>query len=258
MRVSIRRAFSWFGPLVLVAVVAEFAVRLGAPGSRTIYGPIEAILAISPLLVHEELATHLLFTLGRTLGGFAVATIVGVGLGLLLGTNRSARYFGMPLVDLLRPLPSAAVIPVLVLAMGSGETSYLCAIVFGGVWPILLNTAHATGNPDRSMELALRQLDVPRWRSITTIRLAAAAPVIVTGMRVSLSICFILAITAEILIGRQQGIGYLMMLLQTGGNYRGMYACLMVLAITGLIVNQAFSWAEGRLPWIKHQYTMQK
>lgn len=250
----LRNLFLWLGPLVGMAILLEAALRLALPNSRTIIGPLTAAVELIPLIVHEQLLSHLFHTVVRTATGFALACVIGIGVGMALGVIPALRRCAMPIVDLLRSLPSAAVIPILVLAAGSDERTYVTAIIFGGVWPVLINTSAAIGRPDRTIDLTIRQLPVSYWRKLT-LRAAAAAPAVAAGMRVSLAICFILAITAEILVGRQDGVGFLMTMLENGGNYRGMYASVFALAIVGFAMNQLASAIEQLVPWVRYQYS---
>ena len=235
-------------------LILQVSVYCFFPSSRSIYGPLQALAEIPGLFRNESLHSHAIATILRTLGGFILASVLGIVAGAVLGNLKPLRYFFMPLVDVARPIPSAALIPVLVLIFGTSPISYYVAIVFGGLWPILLNACASFSRREISTELAIQQLRLSSLRRFVYIRLPAALPEIVTGMRVSVAICFILSITAEIIVGRRDGIGFLMTQLDTGGNYAGMYGCLVILCVIGFTLNHLVASIETRIPWLRNQY----
>jgi len=207
-----------------------------------------------PKVWSDGLPSHIIATLIRTLVGFVSASIIGICIGVLIGRSKLLYSLLMPVIDLLRPLPSSAVIPVIILFSGFNESTYVAAIIFGGTWPVLMSTADGVSRIDPITSMAICQLKITRIRKLFLLLLPEAAPSIMTGMRISLAVCLILAVTAELLIGKESGVGNMMTLLDRAGDYLGMYVCLLVLAILGLILNQTLLWSEKMIPWIKNRY----
>jgi ABC-type nitrate/sulfonate/bicarbonate transport system permease component len=246
-------SLKWAGALLAYSVVLEVGVRLFFPRSQTIVGPWGALQRL-PTLVHMGLIGHLWATLLRTTAAFVLASVIGVAAGVLLGRRRRLKEFCTPLIDLLRPLPSSAVIPVFMMAMGFETRTYLVAIVYGAVWPILIGTIDGVQYVDRTIALTMRQLRLPKTQMLWQFVLPEAAPEIMTGLRVSLAIALILAITAELLINMQSGLGLLLTQIKNNGDYPGMYLCLFILALLGFTFNQGLRALEARIPWLKHRY----
>lgn len=191
---------------------------------------------------------HLLATLWRQMLGYGLAVVLGIGLGLVMGYFRPVYNLFEPLVEVLRPIPGPAYLPVLVLFVGIGHEMkvILILILIASFFPILLNTYAGV----RSIDVV--QLDTARTFGLSTLQtfreliVPAASPHILTGMRISLAISLILAILGE-MIASNDGLGYFTLLAQRTFRVPEMYAGLFTLAAFGYLLNRLFLMLEARL-----------
>ena len=151
-----------------------------------------------------------------------------------------------PLVEVLRPIPGPAYLPILVLFVGIGHEMKVTLIFLASLFPILLNTYSGVRSIDRV------QLDTARTLGLTTLQtfrelvLPAASPQILTGMRISLAISLILAILGEMIVSND-GLGYFVLLAQRTFKVPDMYAGIFTLALLGYMLNRLFLMIESRL-----------
>jgi ABC-type nitrate/sulfonate/bicarbonate transport system permease component len=189
---------------------------------------------------------HLLATLWRQMLGYGLAAVLGIGLGLVMGYFRPVYNLFEPLVEVLRPIPGPAYLPVLVLFVGIGHEMKVVLIMVASFFPILLNTYSGVRSIDRV------QLDTARTLGLTTLQtfrelvIPAASPQILTGMRISLAISLILAILAEMIVS-SDGLGYFTLLAQRTFKIPDMYAGIFTLALFGYVLNRIFLLCEARL-----------
>jgi sulfonate transport system permease protein len=162
------------------------------------------------LTVNGELPHHLAVSLRRVLEGFAIAAALALPLGVGIGMSRTLDHVTDLLIQLVKPIPPIAWIPLAILWFGIGEQAKVFIIALGAFFPILINTIDGIRQTDpRHVELA-RVLEVSRWRFITWVVLPGALPAIMTGLRVGLMVGWICVVAAE-LIAASSGVGYLIM-----------------------------------------------
>lgn len=196
-------------PVVLIALwQAAFALGLIRP--ILLPPPTKVALAFWSLAISGDLFRHLGISLLRVLEGFAVAGSLGLVLGLGIGLSHRLDRLTDLTVQLLKPIPPIAWIPLAILWFGIGEAGKIYIIFLGAFFPILVNTIDGIRQTDhRYVELA-RILEVSRARFITQVVLPGALPAIMTGLRVGLMVAWMCVVAAE-LIAASSGIGYLIM-----------------------------------------------
>lgn len=178
-----------------------------------------------------------------------LATIVGVLAGMYELVYRSIRV----VVEFLRPIPSVALVPLVVLAYGTGRASALFLVTFACFWPLLVHTIYGIRDIDPVARETARVFRIGWRRTFFRITVPSAAPYILTGVRISVSIAMILAITAEIIIG-MPGLGQQITLAQQNGALPDMYAYIIVTGIVGYSINRAIIAVEKRaLSWHESQ-----
>jgi NitT/TauT family transport system permease protein len=239
--------------IFILILFSELVIRFFFPESRYIIPPSQVLLSYNDAL-EENLIIHLGATLTRTLVGFAISSIIGVLLGVLLGRLRWLRIFFQPFIDLFRPLPSSAIIPAAMMLIGLRESTYIFIIVFGGTWPILINTISGVKDVDPNASAAINQLGLKPFQLLKKFILPEAAVEIFSGLKISLSICLILAVTAEIIMGFTYGIGQFLNNVEAGGNYKLMYFSIIIIAIVGFLLNSVFTLIEKNHRWLKYKY----
>jgi len=233
-------------PVLLVALW-EAGSRAGTLPNDTFSRPSDIVVAGARAFADGSIFLATWQTIEAALAGFAFAAAAGVLCGALLGlAPRLERIVG-PTVDALRPIPAIALMPLALLMFGFGLTMEASVVAFACVWPVLLVTIAAVrGIEPRLLELA-RTLEMPFGSSLRKIILPAALARIVVGLRVSVGISLVVAITVEIVIN-PRGLGYGMIIASQSLHPDLMYAQLLWLGLLGWGLNEALSRAARRWP----------
>ena len=181
--------------------------------------------------------------------GLALATLLAVPTGIVLGLSDFAgRAFRVP-VEFLRPIPSAALIPLLFLTLGSTLRSEIFLATFGAFWPILVQTMYGVRDVDPVTIDTARSFGVPRRERLWRITLPGAVPYIATGMRIASTVALILAFTAELFMGTP-GLGQMLNYAQSYGLTTQLYALALATGVLGLGTHVLFTALERRaLRW---------
>ncbi len=202
-----------------------------------------------------ELAGELAFwqalgqTVGQALTGLGLAVCFAVPLGLLTGLSRTADDLTAYAVELLRPVPSVALIPLAILVVGTGRELAVVLAAFASAWPLLLQTRYGLHEVDPTVMDTARVYGLPWYGRLRWILLPSAAGHIATGLRLSASLAIILAITAELIAG-SPGLGRGISLAQSAGDEVTMYAHVVATGLLGVVVSLGLLAAERRvLAW---------
>jgi len=235
--------------LVLIIVSVEWAVNAGMV-RRALLPPPSAIAdALWDLLASGEFIAPLYATLRLVFAGFAIGSALGIAIGVAMGWWPAMHRLLEPLVELLRPIPKAALVPALMLFLGIGEATKITSVAMAVVFPVLINTLQGVRGVDRVMLDAARTHGWGTGHVLRHLVLPAALPFILAGMRTALGLGLVLAVLAEMLTG-QDGMGFHILDMQRSFQVRLMYAWLIILAVVGLALNTLFLLAERRaLHW---------
>ena len=189
--------------------------------------------------------------------GLLVATALAVPIGILLGSSDFAnRAFRVP-VEFLRPIPSAALIPLLFLTLGTTLRSEVFLAAFGAFWPLLIQTIYGVRDVDPVAIDTARSFGVGRLARLYRIRLPSAVPYIATGLRISSTVSLILAFTAELFMGTP-GLGQKVNYAQSYGLHEQLYAYALATGFLGLAIHLLSSAFERRaLRWHPSQREVQ-
>jgi len=170
---------------------------------------------------------------GRVFAGFVAAGIVGSGLGLVIGRSRRLEDVLLPPLEMLRPIPAVAWIPLAILMFPSSELSMVFITFIGALFPILLNTIHGVESADPRLVASSRSLGAGRWTIFTEVILPAAAPSIVTGLSIGMGTAWFCLVTAEMISG-QFGIGYYTWAAYTIQNYPDIVVGMLFIGVIGM------------------------
>jgi ABC-type nitrate/sulfonate/bicarbonate transport system permease component len=184
---------------------------------------------------------------GETVRGWAlglgIATLLAVPIGVLLGSSEFAnRALRVP-VEFLRPIPSAALIPLLFLTLGTTLKSEVFLATFGAFWPLLVQTIYGVRGVDPVALDTARSFGVGRFERLYRIKLPSAVPYIATGLRISSAVSLILAFTAELFMGTG-GLGQIMNVAESFGLTVQVYALALATGFLGLAIYVLFSAFE--------------
>lgn len=250
------RQFNWLGwfSFAVLLLLWEMASR-ALPGLRLYVPPIAQIIAsLGQLLFSGTIANHFFVSLSRFFAGYLIAAATAVSLGIVLGYFRDFHSWIEMLIELLRPMPSVAIIPVAILMLGVGDSMIIAVTVYACVWPILINTIDGVKNLDRTLVDTGRTFGLSGRRILWRIILPGASPYIVTGLRIGLSIALILVITAEMVAG-SKGLGFFILDEERSMNSGNMYAGIILVAAAGYVLNRVFLILEYRAMKWRHGMT---
>lgn len=226
---------------VAIILVWEIGCRTGLISSIALAPPSEAFNAIMDLVHTGMLWKHLSVSLYRLIAGWTLGTLLGIGVGVLIGLFSLVRAGLLPLVSALFPVPKIALLPLFVVWFGIGEGSKVATILFGTFFPTVIATYSGIDNVDRNL-IRMGQSFGLTWISIVRkIIIPGALPAILSGFRISASIAIVLLVAAE-MIGAQYGIGAY--ILTAGAEFAvdKLIAGVALLSVIGLVI----AWLIGR------------
>lgn len=218
----------------------------------SIFPPASKVLvALFQETVDGKIGSSLLATLERMLEGFAIASVIGVLVGVGIGSNVAISRSFDPLIQFLRPLPAVILIPLIILYFGLGEPVIVIPVIFGCIWPVVLNTIDGVRSVDTMYLATADEFKIKGLGRFTKIIIPAISPFVLSGMRVSLALAWIVSVTAEFISAVvKTGIGVLIFYQFNAGNLTGMYASIFAVAIVAYLVNKIFVAIQNRLvPW---------
>ena len=236
------------GVLALAAVLAawEIVARAGLANPLLFPAMSRILGSFAALLASGEIPAQVARSMERAAAGYFLAAAMCIPLGVAMGISGRVYRALEVVVETLRPIPPPVVIPVAMLFLGIGDLMKIFVIFFSCAWPILLNTIDGVRNIDRLLVDTARTFGLARGKTILKVVLPAAAPQIMTGLRISLSITLILVVISE-MIGSTDGIGYFILNAQRRLKVDQMYAGMIALALLGYFLNQVFLFVSKRL-----------
>lgn len=224
----------------------EAVGRFGVINTFLMPIPSDLVVAAEEMLADGSLLRHTAASIDRVLVGFALASVVGLGLGVALGRIPLLSDLLRPIVEVFRPIPPIAWTPLAILWFGVGDAPSYFLVFIGAVFPVFVNTFAAVRNIDRTQINAALCLGAGPWMLLRDVLVPASLPLIFPGLRVALGVGWMCVVAAE-LIAAQSGLGYMIqqnrLLLQTPRVVTGM----LVIGALGLCMSAAMGWVERRL-----------
>jgi ABC-type nitrate/sulfonate/bicarbonate transport system permease component len=162
-----------------------------------------------------------------------------------------------PITEVLRPIPSPAYLPIMILFLGIDDEMKIFMIAFATVFPVLLNTYSGVRSVDPIQLQTARTFGVSGRKLLLQVVLPASAPFIFTGMRISLAVALIVMVISE-MVAASSGIGYFILSAQRGFKIRDMFAGVLTLAMLGYVLNRLFLLIENRVLAWHYGYTQQR
>lgn len=243
---------------VLAAAVAGWQLGTEAAGSPFFLPPSAIVSAMyhqwfsgpaSHLWLTPDAAGNLLPSIGRMLLGWVIAALAGIAFGVAIGRLPLLADLTEPVVHFARAVPPPALVPVFLFVFNIGTPMELAAIIFGVIWPVLLNSVEGARHVHPGHLETARAFRVPPASRLTRIILPSAAPKIFAGLRLSLALALVMMVVSEF-VGSTDGIGNEMLKDQSLFNVPGMWGVIAVLGLLGTLLNAAFGLVERRvLAW---------
>jgi ABC-type nitrate/sulfonate/bicarbonate transport system permease component len=246
MRSSAVRAVAILGGLVLWAVFTTANARVELVNPVLLPTPVEVGRVALDLTASGELARHVLTSLWRVVQGFGLAAVAALGLGVLVGLCVPLRLMAEPVIELLRPIPPLAFLPMFLVWFGLGEASKVAFIGYTTFFPMFVAIAASVLRIDVVLLRAAASLGATRADLVRRVMLPAALPGIVVALRVGVGLALFVIVGAEFM-GADAGLGHLIMEGRTFFNPAQIVMGALLLGLLGSLVNTLLLAAERRL-----------
>jgi len=253
------RPGQWRRPALRIASVGLFFAAWHVATTRRVEFYVRFQNVPSPAQVLEEAVelfstapfyVHILASLERIWLGFAIATVLGVGLGLLIGWFRPAADVLWPLVELLRPIPAVAWVPLSIMLWPTERSSIVFITALGAFFPIVLNTVHGAEGIDRQLVRAATSLGAGQAAIFREVVIPGALPAIVTGLSVGMGVSWLCLVSAEMISG-QFGIGYFTWVAYGIVKYSQIVVGMLVIGVLGMLSSALIRVIGARgMPWL--------
>jgi ABC-type nitrate/sulfonate/bicarbonate transport system permease component len=244
----------WVLPLGLLAF-AEAAMRINRVESDALARPIDVLEALARACVDGSVFSASAQTLGSALAGLALGGGIGLAAGVWFGLSRAASDAASLSVELLRPVPSVALIPLAMLVFGFGFRMEVSVIAFTCFWPMLLLSQAAVRNVEPRLLEVARVLGFTWWERVVKLILPAALPRVFVAFRLCVGISLVVAVTVEI-AANPQGLGYALMNAQQSLRPDLTFALLLWIGLLGWGLGAALLMLQRT--WFRHSLAQQK
>jgi ABC-type nitrate/sulfonate/bicarbonate transport system permease component len=226
-------------------ITARFLVK-----SPLFFVPLPKIFAKAVSLWQQgELQTHIQVSGIEFLSGFGLAAAVGILIGAALSASPAARRFFEPWISMLYATPIIALGPLFILALGIDVWSKIVIIFLTAVFPIIINTIAGLTTTDRNLIEAARSFGATPGQVQRKVRVPAALPFIIAGLRLGVARALVGVVVAE-LFGARAGLGFLILTSAQNFDTAALFVGVLILAITGVVSVEFLKWLEARLaPW---------
>ncbi|MGO4155503.1 ABC transporter permease [Cupriavidus sp. YAF13] len=214
-----------------------------AQGLATRFTPGATLASVAELLCQPDFAQNTLVSLRRVLLGLGMALAVGVPLGLLVGGAALVDAAVSPAFQFLRMISPLSWMPVVVMVLGVGDRPVLFLLAFAGVWPILLNTAAGVRNLDPRWITLARSLAATRWEMLMRVVLPGVVGSVLTGLRLSIGVVWIVLVPAEML-GVNAGLGYFILDTRDRLAYSELLATVLMIGLLGFLLDSCARWLQ--------------
>lgn len=230
-------------------ILARFKINLGFISFVNVPSPVAVVKALVNFVQLPDAFNHLKSSVLRVIAGFILAGVVGVLLGLVIGRSRLTASLLLPPLEVLRPIPAVAWIPLAILMFPSSEISMIFITFLGALFPILLNTIHGVEGVDPRLIASAKSLGGTRLAIFTEVVIPAALPNIITGLAIGMGTCWFCLVTAEMISG-QLGIGYFTWESFTLQNYADIVVGMLLIGALGMFSSALIRLIGKRLtPW---------
>lgn len=238
-----------FSPLLLLALFWEFLGLSGMVSQQMLPGLGEVFSAFVQMLVNGDLLYNTARSISRAAAGLGAAVIVGVVIGLLMAQFRVVRLLVNPIVQIFYPMPKSALIPVVMIWLGLGDSSKILLIFLGCLLPVVVGTYNGARGVNPFLLWSAASLGASRFDVLREVVLRGAMPDILNGCRTALAFSFILMVSSEFVIATD-GVGFMISSLGDGGQYPAMFAAIFFVAGIGFAADRLYAmFARRSLRW---------
>ncbi len=235
--------------MVLVVTIIVVWIVMGSTGHLNpviMPSPAKVGSTIVSLIASGELWENLAVSVLRVLQGYLLAAVLGIVLGILIGLSNHLDRLTALLIQLIKPIPPIAWIPLVILWFGIGESGKIFLIFLGGFFTILINVIDGIRQTDVKLIEVSKSMETPFFKHIFLMVIPSAAPNIFTGLRTGLSSCWMCVVAAE-LVSSTTGLGYLIMNARQFGKTDVVIVGMLTIGIIGKIMDSLLRLAEKRV-----------
>jgi sulfonate transport system permease protein len=240
----------WVFPALLLGLFEWYARRAAAQGSEALAPPSAALKALAGAALDGSLWQATGFTLGTAALGLLLGAVLGIAAGIVLGLSRRGAQLGLLSIEVLRPVPSVALIPLSMLMFGFGVRMELAIVAFATFWPMLVLVQSAVRQVEPRLLEVSRVLGLSARDRAWKIVLPAIVPRLFVALRLGVAVALVVAVTVEI-AANPNGMGYAMMIAQQSFDPALMLAWLGWIGVVGFAINAAMQrlqqWVARRM-----------
>ncbi len=229
---------------LVLLVLWEFAWRSGLP--QYVLGPVEILKHFFAALGSQEIYGHIVASLARSLPGFAIGAALGIALGLAAGVARWFDRMLSPVIFLTYPVPKIVMLPLFMLWFGIGDLSKILIIALACFYPVFINAYYGVKSTPTILVWSALNMGADRWQIFRRVVVPGALPLILSGLRVSLALSFIVMFATE-MINSRSGLGHLIREAENSLRFDLMYVSLLSIGILGYAGDWLLRMARARL-----------
>lgn len=207
--------------------------------------PIDAVDALGKQLIGGTIVDTVAVSLGRLLGGLLIATVIGVLLGLAIGSRKRIDEATSVIIQFLRMVSPLAWTPIAIVLFGIGSPPVVFLIAIAAVWPVTMNTVAGVRSLDPNWSLLAKSLGATPFEILKTIVVPGIRPHVLTGIRLALGVAWIVIVPAEML-GVDSGLGYQILNARDQLDYSLLAAIMLVIGVIGYSLDWLTQWAFRR------------
>ena len=243
---NLGRVIPLLGPLVLFCMW-DLVVRFKLIPPILLPSPWVTLATLGNGMWGGELLKDFSYTLLRTLEAFVLASLVGVPIGILLGSNERSYRSVEFLIDFFRSTPSSALIPLFLMIFGVSDINKVAIAAFGALLIVLFNSAYGVINARKQRVMAAKVMGASRWQIFKDVLVWESLQPTFVGLRSAVSMALVIVIVAEMFIGSERGLGHRIIDSQQVMNVRDMYASILAAGGLGYALNVLFLMLEKRI-----------
>lgn len=217
--------------------------------------PTDISKALVNMMLSGGLLIDIIMSLKRVIIGFIIATILGSTLAIILLQNKTVAEYISAIIEIIRPIPPIAWIPIAILWFGIGDKPAFFIVTLGSFFPIFVNLFEGVRQVEPKFLTIAKSFDAPRSQVLRDIYFPLSLPYLISGMRIGLGVAWMSVITAE-LVGAQNGLGYMMQLNRVLLQTQNVMAGMLIVGVLGFGLNRLMIWVEKlALPWQQDHQT---
>lgn len=253
---SLQKQFPDLIPPVLAIIIFLVIWQLFSLIGGTLPGPIQVVQETGDLIIYpfydrggidKGLFWQILASLQRVAISYTLAAIVGIGLGILIGVNKTMSKALDPIFQLLRTVPPLAWVPISLAALRQNEPAALFVIFITAIWPILINTAVGVKEIPSDYNNVAKVLQLSQKEYFFNILIPAALPYIFTGLRIAIGLAWLAIIAAEIVMSGIVGIGFFIWDAYQANKVSEVILALVYIGVVGLLLDKFMAWIQTRI-----------